>query len=199
MLEIRAKFDGLLVGKTTLDKDNMRMGLPAPELRAQRVAAGRPEYPLRVIVSNSGRINPELRVFQTPVSPVLIFSTSRMPRRVQEQLREHATLHLTELPAVNLHEMMRTLRSTYRVRRLLCEGGAGLFRSLLEQNLVDELNLTFSPRIFGGARAPTLTGLPGAFLPSTTVCRLRKMEVIGGECFLNYRVVRGAAEAPAPV
>ena len=44
------------------------------------------------------------------------------------------------------------------VRRVACEGGAELFRSLLELQLVDQLNLTIAPYIFGGKGAPTLTG-----------------------------------------
>ena len=52
--------------------------------------------------------------------------------------------------------MLQELRSEYRVRRVACEGGAELFRSLLELELVDQLNLTIAPYIFGGRDAPTL-------------------------------------------
>ena len=54
--------------------------------------------------------------------------------------------------------MLQVLRSEYDVRRVACEGGAELFRSLLELQLVDRLNLTIAPYIFGGKSAPTLTG-----------------------------------------
>ena len=47
----------------------------------------------------------------------------------------------------------------YRVRTVACEGGASLFRALLEGGLVDQLNLTIAPYLFGGRDAPTLTGL----------------------------------------
>ena len=77
----------------------------------------------------------------------------------------------------------------YRVRRVACEGGAELFRSLLELHLVDQLNLTIAPYIFGGKTAPTLTGRSFDFLADGSIrCTLREMRVLGGECFLQYRL-----------
>ena len=96
-------------------------------------------------------------------------------------------LWLHESATVHLPAMLATLRTDYRVKRLVCEGGPRLLRALLAENLVDEIHLTLAPRIFGGLGAPTLTGLPGNFLPSSTRCTLREMKVIEGECFLCYR------------
>ena len=91
---------------------------------------------------------------------------------------------------MDLRAMLQTLRSRYDVRRVICEGGPTLLRSLLEADLVDELNVTFCPRIFGGVDAPTLTGGPGAFLPAAVECKLETLEPLGDECFARYRVLR---------
>ena len=85
-------------------------------------------------------------------------------------------------------EMLRTLRREYKVRTVACEGGPTLFRSMLERGLVDQLNLTIAPYLFGGAGAPTLTGLSKGFLPASVQCALTGMRVIGDECFLTYRI-----------
>jgi riboflavin biosynthesis pyrimidine reductase len=69
-----------------------------------------------------------------------------------------------------------------------CEGGAELFRSLLELQLVDQLNLTIAPYIFGGKGAPTLTGRGTSFLPASVRCSLVQMRTVGEECFLEYRL-----------
>lgn len=193
LLEIRAKGDALLFGKTTVEKENLAMGLPAEDLRDARVRRGQAPYPVRVIVSNSGRLNPVLKIFQHQFSPVVIYSTRQMPAKTRAALESVATLHLSDSDAVDLAQMLRHLRETYRAKRVVCEGGASLFRSLLEHGLVDELNVTFCPRIFGGAQAPTLTGLPGDFLPRSVRCALAKMETIGEECFLRYRVLHESA------
>ena len=187
--EIRATCDAVLAGASTLAADRMTMGLSDPALRAARVARKQSAHPLRIIVSNSGRISPALRVFEKDFSPIVIFATTKMPARIRASLAEKADLWLHESATVNLPAMLATLRAEYRVKRLVCEGGPRLFRALLAENLVDEIHLTLAPKIFGGRAAPTLTGLPGDFLPRSTRCTLREMNVVDGECFLRYCVV----------
>jgi len=152
LLRQRALGDAVLIGHSTLKHDNVRLGLPDPNMREERVARGQTPYPLRVIVSNEGRIDVSLKIFQAEISPIVIFSTLRMPARHQNALRKKATLHLSDATAVDLAWMLRQLRHEYGVRTVACEGGATLFRALLEQDLVDQLNLTIAPYLFGGAR-----------------------------------------------
>src|SRR5712671_7774520 len=96
LLQQRSLGDAVLIGHSTLKHDNVRLGLPDPELREARIARGQTLYPLRVIVSNEGRIDASLKLFQTDISPIVIFSTVRMPPRHQKALREKATLHLSD-------------------------------------------------------------------------------------------------------
>lgn len=187
LIRQRALADAVLIGYGTLKKDNVRLGVPVPELREAREKRGQTPYPLRVVVSNEGRIDPALNIFNTDFSPVVIFSTKRMPRDVRAALEGKATLHLTNTPEVDLVLLLQHLKREYGVRSVACEGGAVLFRSLLEQGLVDQLNLTIAPFLFGGRDAPTLTGTSKQFLPKSVRGRLTDMKVIGEECFLTYR------------
>jgi riboflavin biosynthesis pyrimidine reductase len=111
-----------------------------------------------------------------------------MPKEVRAALTDKAVLHFSHQRDVDLVEMLRILRRDYKVRRIACEGGPILFRSLLELGLVDELNLTIAPYLFGGADAPTLTGLSKEFLPASVHCVMTDMRVVGDECFLTYRI-----------
>jgi len=188
LIEIRAECDAVLASAKTIASDNMTMGLPDPSLRAARGKRGQSAYPLRVLLTNSGRIDPGLRLFESTFSTIVIFSTTRMPARVQSALAGKADLWLHEAPAVNLTAMMATLRADYGVKRLVCEGGAQIFRALLSAGLIDELHLTLAPKVFGGIKAPTLTGIAGDFLPRSIEAKLRSMEVIHGECFLRFRI-----------
>jgi riboflavin-specific deaminase-like protein len=183
----RALADAVLLGHTSLERDNVRLGVPA-ELQELRVKRGQSRSPLRVIVSNKGRIDDRLKLFQSGISPIIIFSTKRMPAKNQEALRKTATLYLTNATEVDLASMLKTLRDQYKIRTLACEGGPTLFRSLLEQGLVDQLNLTIAPYMFGGGNAPTLTGLSKEFLPASVHCSLIDMRTVGDECFLTYRI-----------
>jgi riboflavin-specific deaminase-like protein len=183
----RASADAVMLGHTSLKRDNVRLGLPV-EMQETRVKRRQSRSPLRVIISNEGRIDHRLNIFQSDVSPIIIFSTRRMPQRYQQALEKRATLHLTRSKHVDLVGMLETLRMKYGVRTVACEGGPTLFRSLLQQGLIDQLNLTIAPYMFGGAKAPTLTGLGMKFLPASVHCSLSDMRTIGEECFLTYRI-----------
>ena len=186
----RGLADAVLIGHSTLKRDNVRLGVP-DELRQARTKRGQTRSPLRVIVSNEGKIDNRLKIFQSDpatAGPIIIFSTRRMPKKIQASLRQKATLHLSKAKHVDLAGMLRTLRAEYKVRTVACEGGPTLFRALLERGLVDQLNLTIAPYLFGGAGAPTLTGLSKEFLPASVHCSLTDMRVIGDECFLTYRI-----------
>jgi len=184
----RALADAVLVGHSTLKRDNVRLGLPQADLREARIERGQMPYPIRVIVSNEGKIDNRLNIFQSDISPIIIFSTRRMPPQYRQALRQKATLHLGKAEHVDLAAMLRILREKYKVRTVACEGGPTLFRALLERGLVDQLNLTVAPYMFGGANAPTLTGLSKEFLSASVHCGLIDMRVVGQECFLTYRI-----------
>jgi riboflavin-specific deaminase-like protein len=188
LIRQRALGDAVLVGHGTIENDNVRLGIPREHLRQERVARGQPPYPIRVIVSNKGRINPKLKIFETDFAPIIIFSTTRMPRRTREQLRKKATLYLSQAGRVDLRWMLQELRNDFKVKHVACEGGPALFRSLLEQGLVDQLNLTIAPFLFGGENAPTLIGIGVDFLPHSIRCLLQEMKVVGDECFMTYRI-----------
>src|SRR5256714_7361565 len=131
LLRQRALGDAVLIGHSTLKHDNVRLGLPDPKMRDERAARGQTPYPLRVIISNEGRIDASLKIFQTDISPIIVFSTLRMPARYQKALREKATLHLSDARTVDLAWMLRQLKHDYGVRTGACEGGATPFRTWL--------------------------------------------------------------------
>jgi riboflavin-specific deaminase-like protein len=196
LLEIRALGDALMVGLKTAEVDRMSMGLPNESLRKARSQRGQSEYPIRVLVSNSGNFPPGLPVFKHQFSPILIYSTTRMPPSIQEELKAKATLHLAAGDHVELRGLLSNLYQTYGIRTLVCEGGPRLARSLAELDLIDELFLTIAPLLAGGRTAPGVLGAPGTFLPSSRFYRLESMKVEAGECYLHYVADREACTSP---
>src|SRR6266481_8171945 len=61
----RSLGDAVLIGHSTLKQDNVRLGLPSGDLTAGRVRRGQAPNPLRVIVSNEGKIDSRLRIFES--------------------------------------------------------------------------------------------------------------------------------------
>lgn len=190
LLAIRATGDAVLIGRGTAERDRMTMGMPDRFLRAGRIKRGQTAYPIRVILTNSGRIDPGLPVFQESFSPIHIYSTTRMPMRTRRRLQNVATVHCHDGECVDLAGMLEELKTKCGVERVVCEGGATVFRAMLESDLVDELHVTLCPLVFGGAKAVALTGAAGDFLPRSIRWRLAAMDVIAEECFLRYAVIR---------
>ena len=67
------------------------------------------------------------------------------------------------------------------------EGGGTLLRALEDADLVDEIFLTITPVVFGGAASLTLTGKPGAFLPEARDFQIVEHRIEGSECLLRLR------------
>jgi 2,5-diamino-6-(ribosylamino)-4(3H)-pyrimidinone 5'-phosphate reductase len=196
LLEIRSLGDALMVGKNTLQIDRMSMGLPDEALRQARLQRAQAEYPIRVIISNSGDLSADLNIFNHRFSPIVIYSTTRMPLSTQTELRAKAELHLSTLDHLSLKEVLNDLYETHRVRTLVCEGGPQLAKTLAELNVIDELFLTVAPLIAGGAGAPGILGAPATFLPSSRIYRLKSMKVEAAECYLHYVADRPSCTTP---
>ena len=190
MLELRAEADAILIGRGTLEADDIPMRLRSVRLRAKRIRAGKTAEPLRVIFSNSGRFRKDLRVFRDGGPPVVVFTTKLMPASTKRWLEVVASVHVEPRGnVVDLRRALRTLSRDYGVRSALCEGGAELFRALVQAGLVRTLHVTFAPLIIGGAGAPTLLGLAHSSLLRRSIpLRLAGFFPRGDEVFATYRV-----------
>jgi riboflavin-specific deaminase-like protein len=194
--EIRALGDALLVGRNTVATDGMGMGISSPDLRAERMAAGKPPSPLRIIVSARGRFDVTWKVFANSDSPLILCTADKIPERTVK--RFPSFVKILEFPKgkIPIEGLLGMLLARWGVRKIVCEGGPSLFKSLLQADVVDELYLTVAPVIFGGNAAVSLTGLPEGFLPQERRFRLKSLETQGGEAYLHYhRDRRGSSAA----
>jgi riboflavin-specific deaminase-like protein len=196
LLEIRSLGDALMIGRNTLEIDQMSMGLPDEGLRQARARRGQSEYPLRVVISNSGDLDMNSNIFKHRFSPIVIYSTTRMPENIQTKVRARAELILSTHDSVSIQEVLNDLYETYQVRTLVCEGGPQLAKVLAELDVIDELFLTIAPILFGGTGAPGLLGTSETFLPSSRIYRLESMKVEGDECYLHYVADRAPCITP---
>lgn len=170
LLKLRENADALIVGRSTLEADRMTLTVP-----------GKSPQPLRCVVSRSGKLPADHPLFQKPGGPIHILvdpdSTPEFPAGVKIH---HGTLA----------GFLETLATDLGVKNLHCEGGGSLIRSLAEIDAIDEFHLTLAGhKLFGGADAPTATGIPADFLASSLDFTLNHFEPRpeAGECFLSYR------------
>ena len=186
LLVVRSENDAIMVASGTLQIDRMSLGLPDQVLRNERLRRGASEEPLRVIVSGSGEISLDLPIFRSPGSPIVLYTTSRISHLKRVQLEHKVSIYEAGKEQIDLQYVMRHLFSRYSVRTVVCEGGPTLVRSLAQVDLIDRIVLTIAAKLFGGRSAPTLTGLPGDFLPSSRHFKLVNSEIGDNEFYLTY-------------
>ncbi|MFJ5260462.1 dihydrofolate reductase family protein [Streptomyces sp. NPDC088387] len=157
--EVRASVDAILIGAGTIRADNPRLLVNSPERRAARVAAGRPEYPLKVTVSGSGDLDPAANFWHTGGEKVIYTTDKGAEYARRAGLAADVVPLGTEL---DWRAVLEHLHDRRGVRRLMVEGGGRVHTQLLTQGLADELHLVLAPLFVGEPTAPRLFG-PGAY------------------------------------
>src|SRR5262245_53529869 len=163
MDELRAKSDAVLIGAGTLRAEDPPLQVKSPELRARRVAEGRPEALLNVVLSASLSLNPGARFFSTPGIPRIVVTVEEAREDLAARLAPAAEIWRVGRGRVDVAALLDRLAER-GVSRLLVEGGGKVNASFFEAGLVDEIRLTLAPVVIGGGEAPTLSDGEG-FLP----------------------------------
>ncbi|MEV0638996.1 dihydrofolate reductase family protein [Streptomyces sp. NPDC050619] len=181
--EVRASVDAILVGAGTIRADNPRLLVNSPERRAARVAAGNPEYPLKVTVSGSGELDPTAKFWHTGGEKI-VYTTEEGAGRVRGVgLTAEVVPLVSQGGELDWRLLLEHLYDVRGVRRLMVEGGGQIHTQLLRQGLADELQLVLAPLFVGDPDAPRLFG-PGVYQRG----RLRLVETrpIGDVVLIRY-------------
>jgi len=172
--EIRLDCDAILVGRKTQETDNMSM-----------TVQGKPDdlQPARCIISNSGNFDFNSKVFRSTGGRIHLIIPSG-----NKVIVPHSLDHYVDLHYCSITEFINVRCSNLGIKNLLCEGGGMLVKELFHENLIDIVHLTWAGHtLFGGQQAPTITGLPGDFLPASAQFKLTHFEPnSSGEAFLTY-------------
>lgn len=188
MMELRATADAVICGATTVDVTETILGTGGDKYRKQRLKNGLAEFPLRVIASGSGSIDPNANIFKKHFSPTIVLTTEQISKARLRALRAVAEVEIFGKRKIDFHVAFRWLREKWKIKRLLCEGGGALHGALIHADLLDELHLTICPTIFGGRNAPTIAdGENVERLFEAKPFQLKSFQRIGDEIFTIWR------------
>ncbi len=217
---LRSVVDAVMAGAGTVRAERYGPIVPDPDRRRRRAERGLREQPLACVVTASLALAPELALLADPDSTVVIVTASRQSLPETAARVEYVRARRKD-ESLDLSAALCELHDRLHVRTLLCEGGPHLNGELLSAGLVDELFLSISPLLAGGARpgrAPadegsvdagsTETG-PGAekepplhilagidFTPPITL-KLHSALEHDSRLFLRYRVLGPSAPSPS--
>jgi riboflavin biosynthesis pyrimidine reductase len=153
-----------------------------------------PEKP-RFTVTRQGDVPLENRFFTDAPDRAYVLAPEDLSAAAADRLRAATNLIQAGRGAVDLKAALRRVRQEFGIRLLLCEGGATLNDHLIRAGLADELFLTLTNKLKGGAHLPTVVDgegfPPGFYLPLTLLSLYRDAD----ELYLRYRLGETPAQA----
>lgn len=182
---LRASVDAVVVGVGTVLADDPGLTTPHGD-----------DQPARVVADTHGRIPPDARVLSA-AAPTYVLAGDDLKAERHERLEAAgATVIRTGGSGQAALEAGFDALEAEGIGRVLVEGGGEVFYSLFEADLVDELTVFISPRLVGGADAPTLVDGPG-FVDRFPSLRLVDTERLDEGLCCRYRPTGWATSAEA--
>ena len=181
---LRTQADAVMVGAGTMRAERYGRMTKSDELREKRMAEGLASDPVAVIVSGRLDLPADLPILNEPEQRVVIATGSNATLPGLGAQVEYARVG-DDLPRLLAH-----LEEAHGVRSVLCEGGPMLNSYLFAAGLVDELFLSLSPKVAGGAAA--LTIVAGRELVEPAELELVSVAEGDGDLFTRWRVRRPA-------
>ncbi len=172
---LRAAADAVMVGGKTLLAEDPKLTVKSAPLRAERLARGCPENPMKVGVVSRAALKADGDFVGMGPARRVVFTTEQTTA-AQEQflLTLGVEVYVLGEKQVDLPRALETLKDL-GVERLMVEGGGTLNFELLRLGLVDELIVYVAPFIFGGETASTMAA--GAGLARSAALPLRLADV----------------------
>lgn len=147
---LRRLADVVLVGAGTVRDEGYGAMRLSDDDASWRREHGLAEQPAFALVSGRLDLDPTSTVFtEAPVRP-LVLTADSAPASKREALTRVADVISCGTDRVDPALVVSTLVAR-KLTQILCEGGPSLFGSLIAADLVDELCLTVSPLLEGGA------------------------------------------------
>ena len=159
---LRAVSDAVIVGAGTLRSVPDHLWTASyiyPELayiyEELRTTLGKTEPPLNVIVTSSGEIDFQLRVFQSGEVPVLIVTTPVGANQLyKHELSPRVNIAVAQTTTqISVPAILDAVVQYRPSDVILVEGGPALMADFFAEKYIDELFLTFAPQIAGRDRS----------------------------------------------
>jgi 2,5-diamino-6-(ribosylamino)-4(3H)-pyrimidinone 5'-phosphate reductase len=152
--ELRATSDAVMVGIGTVLADDPSLTVKSEERRKRRIAQGKEENPVRIVVDSKARIPLDADIFNKGDGRRIVVVSNAAPQDKVKALMEKAEILAAGDDRVDLAMMCRELKRR-GIERLMVEGGATLNWAMVRAGLVDEISVFIGNIIIGGKDAPT--------------------------------------------
>ena len=182
--QLRAESDAIMVGASTVRRDDPHLMVRSEERRLLRLAAGRSCSPIKVTVTATGDLSPEAAFFADEDVEKLVYCPQAIARRIAAKLGSAATV-IGIGAQVSMGAVARDLGDR-GVRRLMVEGGGHLHTQFIVDELADELQLVIAPFFVGEPGAPRFVEAGRFPWTASRRARLAESRAIADVVLLRY-------------
>ena len=184
-LLLREEYDAVLVGAGTVLADDPRL--------TRRLGLNRDTPHWRIVLDGRLRVSARARLFRRPERVLVVTAAPRthpIARLLSARGVEVWSLPGSRPGHVSIPALL-SLLARRGVASLMVEGGAATLWQFFRARRVDRVAVFLSPRILGGAGAPTAVGGEGFQLASTPRLEDLEVETLGEDLLITGRVARG--------
>ncbi len=161
---LRELCDVVLVGAGTVRDEDYRGVRTSERRRTARRGRGQSDVPPVAVVTARARLEPTCKLFtDTAVAPIVLTTEDADPGRTARLAGAGADVVVVGEDRVDPAQALAAL-ARRGLRRVLCEGGPGLFGDLAAADVVDEVCITTAGLLVAGeagriARSPVPVGV----------------------------------------
>ena len=174
--------DAVLFGANTLRAHRSTCLIRDPDLLERRHREGRPAQPDAIVASRVGQFPLDWPFFQQPLRRHLLSPTPALAG-FDGWIKQGSTW------AMSFHQLHQQGWT-----KLVVLGGARLAGSLLSEDQIDELQLTLTPRLLGGAHSwfpmEDVEELPATLADPAAWALTESRPMAGDELLVRYRRMR---------
>jgi diaminohydroxyphosphoribosylaminopyrimidine deaminase/5-amino-6-(5-phosphoribosylamino)uracil reductase len=145
---LRGEYDALMIGVNTLINDDPLLTIRHPNWKGKRLT--------RIILDSHLRFPLQARILSTlSQGKILVFTTKNASLKKTDALRRSGVEVVTfSSSRITLKKVLSWL-GLHEISSVLVEGGGRLLTSMFEEKLVDKVFVSISPKLIGGATAPS--------------------------------------------
>ncbi len=177
---LRSKYDAILVGSGTVQKDN-------PSLTV-RMVEGR--NPRRIIVDGNLILKTENKLFKNNNDKKLIVLTSERSKSKKRKVKRLQSLGVKLIFVKEAENGMLDLKSALKelgklkITSLLVEGGSKIFTSFIRENIFDDILAFITPKILGcGLSIAENLGIKS--IRRAIKVRIKEVELVGDDILVE--------------